>query len=426
MTPRRLLAAFAAAVLLLVSGAAVHAQDGGLLSASLQADYVYGETVRFVARVDAPEPLMAARLHVQVGAQPEDRMFPIPVEQTAPYTLSHTNGVDELSLPPFASLTYRWVLTGNSGAEYETETGTLRYEDDGVPWQWEASTLDRVTVFTGSRNREAAEPAHRIAANAITRTEALLNGEPIPHINIYIYPDLPDMVSSLRLHDERVQDWVAAYAIPQSRVALVAASPGPEMLPNLERDVPHEVVHLVVASATPEASIPAWFGEGLALHLTGEPDPALRRVLDDAARDGAFLPLDTLCVPGYSGLGPNEAALAYAQSESLVGYVENRYGADGIRRLLAAFNDGVPCEDAVSQALGLSLAELETQWHNHVLSQIANRPSSNASIVPWLVVWALSMVLALLFTAPQPRRLPSHTGPGSPLSQREDSEQVPG
>jgi hypothetical protein len=425
MTPRHLFAVLIVAVLLLVGGTSVHAQDGGLLSADLQADYVYGETLRFMARVEGPEPLMAATLYLQVGTGLDEVLLAVPIQQPAPYDLSWTIGVDELSLPPFAVVAYRWEFTGNSGAVYQTEAGLLRYEDDDVPWRWEASSTERVTVYTGSPNHEAAEPALGIAVDALARTESLLNVGPVPHVEIYIYPELPDMVSSLRLHGERVQDWVAAYAVPNSQIALVAASPGLEMLPNLERDVPHEVAHLVVASTAPAggANVPAWFNEGLALYLVGDTDPALEKVLDDTARGGAFLPLGALCGPGYFGLGPREAALAYAQSESLVRYIHTRYGVGGIRALLAAFNGGATCDEAVPQALGLSLAELETQWHNQVLSQAASSPSSDASIVPWLVVWALSMVLALLFTAPQPRRSPSpQTGSDSSSSQREDSD----
>jgi hypothetical protein len=423
--PRRLFAALAVAVLLLLVGAPARAQEGVLLPADVGASYVYGESLRFTAHVEAPEPLMVAGLHLQVGSGGNDVLLAVPIRQPAPYELSWGVGVDELSLPPFAAVVYRWEFTGNSGTIYWTEPATLRYEDDTVPWRWEASSTDRVTVYTGDLNHGAAEPALDIAAGALARAEALLNVGPVPPITIYVYPDLPEMVTGLRLHGLRVQDWVAAYAIPRSQTALVAASPGPEMLPNLERDVPHEVAHLVVASTAPAggASVPAWFNEGLALYLVGDTDPALAQVLDDTARDGAFLPLGALCGPGYFGMGPREAALAYAQSESLVRYVHTRYGPQGIRALLAAFNGGASCEEAVPQALGLSLADLETQWHNQVLSQAAGSPSSDASIVPWLVVWALSMVLALLFTAPQPRRSPSRTNSGSPPSQGEVSDQ---
>lgn len=429
MTPQRLLAALAAAALLLAAARSARAQEGSLLSSDIGADYEYGESLRFTTSVEAPEPLTAASLHVQVGAGLDDETFSVSTGQAGRYDLSQTVGVDELSLPPFTTIDYYWEFTGNSGVTYRTDTATLCYVDDSVPWRWEASSLERVTVYTGSRNREVAEPALRIADDALARAEALMDAEPVPQIELYIYPDLPDMVDSLRLHGERVQDWVAAYAVPNTQIALLAASPGPDMLANLERDVPHEVAHLVVASAAPAggASVPAWLNEGLALRLVDDENPALRRALDRAARDDAFLPLETLCVPGYAGLGPGQAVLAYAQSESLTGFILTRYGTEGIRALLADFNDGATCEEAVQGTLGLSLAELETRWHNQVLSQAAGSPSSDASIVPWLVIWALSIMLALLFTAPQPRRLPSHAGSGSPPLQREESnQQVPG
>jgi hypothetical protein len=189
--------------------------------------------------------------------------------------------------------------------------------------------------------------------------------------------------------------------VPDQLVAMISAAPGAELRPSLERDLPHELMHLAVAAAAGTGSVPAWFNEGLAVMSEAEPDPALASTLDTAARDGALIPLDQLCVPNFSGLSPRDAALAYAESASVMRYVQNRYGSSQIRALAAGFAGGLDCDGAVQRGLGLSLTALEGQWHNDLLRVAADSPRDNSSLLPWVAVWIVSLGLALLFIAPQ-------------------------
>jgi hypothetical protein len=56
------------------------------------------------------------------------------------------------------------------------------------------------------------------------------------------------------------------------------------------------------------------------------------------------------------------ALLGYAQSESIVDFIAATYGDDAIARLIAVFREGVSYDEAVEQALGVTMEELDTQW----------------------------------------------------------------
>ncbi len=133
-----------------------------------------------------------------------------------------------------------------------------------------------------------------------------------------------------------------------------------------------------------------------------EPDPSLQRVLDEAVSDGVLLSLETLCASNFSSLPPHDATLAYAQSESAVRYITNRYGMSQIRALVTAYADGLSCSGAVERVLGISLTTLETQWHGELARSVASTPRQEVSLAPWIVAWVVSVVLALLFISPQP------------------------
>jgi hypothetical protein len=85
---------------------------------------------------------------------------------------------------------------------------------------------------------------------------------------------------------------------------------------------------------------------------------------------------------GITGTFPannRQAIQAYAQSHSLVRYIIDRWGASAITSLLDAYAEGVTDGDAVGDALGVTLTELEEDW---LASLGVERPSYAALAEP--------------------------------------------
>jgi hypothetical protein len=98
----------------------------------------------------------------------------------------------------------------------------------------------------------------------------------------------------------------------------------------------------------------------------------------------------------------HDAALAYAQSASVVHYIAERYGASQLSALVAAYANGLSCDEGVRLALGISLSELENQWLRNLASTRADTMSHDNTPLSYVAVWIMSLLLALLFIAPQP------------------------
>jgi hypothetical protein len=396
----------------------VQAQATEGLQAELSASFVYGEAITFDVYASSPLTLTGARLTIQVANRPALYTESVAVTPNTTISLSHSVQVSTLELPPFARLTYYWDFQDEVGREYRTTSQSLLYEDTNVPWQWSVESRSGIFVHTDGEDETLTRAALDIASAALLQASDLLATPVLDEVHVYIYPELAQLANSLRLHGRRVQDWIVAYTIPDQYAVFVSATTGPEMVANLQRDLPHEMMHLVIytAAGSYAYAVPAWFNEGLALMSSAEPDPTLHNVLDTAVNEGVLLSLEPLCISNFNSFDPHDAALAYAQSESLMRYISNRYGASQLRALMSAFGEGLSCEAATERALGLTLTDLEEQWHNDLMRTAARSPRTTISLLPWLVVWIISWGVALLFIAPQPKQFGvSPSVAGTPL-----------
>jgi tetratricopeptide (TPR) repeat protein len=126
----------------------------------------------------------------------------------------------------------------------------------------------------------------------------------------------------------------------------------------------HEFTHIVTLQQT-NFNIPHWFTEGLAVWCEGYPRPAAWNplLLDYVAR-GKLAKLDALN-QGFMG-GGHERQMAYCQSELYVEYMLARGGAESLRKMLAAYAEGLATPQAVRRVFGISIEEFERGYAGHV------------------------------------------------------------
>jgi hypothetical protein len=105
-----------------------------------------------------------------------------------------------------------------------------------------------------------------------------------------------------------------------------------------------------------------------------------------------LIPLVDLCDPFPAN--PDVALLSYAQSASIVRYIRDRYGGSGIRALLTAYADGAGCEGGVIQALNTTPERLDLDWRANLVG-LSGWTLWLSENTPWLLLWALSLILAL-------------------------------
>jgi len=190
------------------------------------------------------------------------------------------------------------------------------------------------------------------------------------------------------------RNWIGGQAHPDLGVIAIAVPNVEGYTSRMKRYIPHEITHLLVYQlVTPQGyqHVPEWLDEGLATANERLPTPEHAMALEQASEGGNLLPLRDLCAP----FSPDSetAFLSYAQSGSTVKYIRERYGADGIRKLLAAYRDGASCESGIKQALQVSLYNLETAWRG----SLTEAPSLGwlQKVAPWASLWIASLLVAI-------------------------------
>jgi hypothetical protein len=207
-------------------------------------------------------------------------------------------------------------------------------------------------------------------------------------MDVYVYDSVQALQAAL---PNGGQNWLAGHANPDGEVILVSLPPGPEQRLEMERQIPHELMHIGLSYTDSHAysNLPTWFNEGLASLVELYPNPEYQVLIDNAYESDQLLPFTSLChsFPTDAGHGLQ----AYAQSASFTQYLYDRFGEPGFNRLIAAYASGMSCESGVEQALGTDLTGLESGWRRENFTDLTIARTYQ-EFLPWLVL--LVVILA--------------------------------
>ncbi len=189
--------------------------------------------------------------------------------------------------------------------------------------------------------------------------------------------------------------WAAGQAIPDLGVILIAATPGPEGIEDLEKTIPHELTHVLLYQRLGDSyqNLPDWLEEGLATSQEGVPNPDYALSLERAFESNTLIPLETLCAAFPAT--PDDALLAYAESASLVTYIKDIYGSGAILALLDAYQEGTTCTGGLQRILRRSPRQLEAEW-KRASFEYSNPAEIFRPILPWALLLLPTALILLL------------------------------
>jgi hypothetical protein len=156
---------------------------------------------------------------------------------------------------------------------------------------------------------------------------------------------------------------------------------------DVEKIFLHEVVHMAEWDATDGRNTPIWFSEGLAILISGEFSFERNSVLIGAAVRGDLLPLSRLSAR-YPGDG-NEVNVAYAQSASMVKFLDEAYGPGLIARLLSRVRHGDDFESALESLAGRSMRQIQSEWLDDLDVWYRWVPSIGSGATLWVLIAGL-------------------------------------
>ena len=272
------------------------------------------------------------------------------------------------SLPPGASLWWRWRVTDANGNETLSETKTTTWLDDVHNWQ-SLNNGDFLRLHWYEGDQIFAIDLAKSAYNGLQLNETQSGLKAQAPINIYIYADTNDMQDAILYEPS----WTGGQAFPDQDIVILGISPS-----DLDwgRDaIVHELTHVLVGHQTFSClgDVPTWLNEGLAVYSEGELEPASQRQLEDAIRSDTLLTVRSLS-GGFSEVA-DKANLAYTQSYSLTKFLIESYGQEKMTALLLSLRDGKPIDSALLQTYGFDIDGLEDAWRQTINA----RPRSNST-----------------------------------------------
>ena len=265
------------------------------------------------------------------------------------------------SLPPGARVTYWWVIEDSAGNKLTTPKDVIYFNDTRYKWQKVNDGQVAVNWYDGSRS--FTEELLKASVDAINRQARDTGAYLDKPVNLYIYGNYRDLRGSLVATEE----WTGGVAYAGFNIISIGISPN-----NLDwgkKAVAHELGHLVVHQITFSpygADLPPWLDEGLAMHAEGEQNKADHDALVNAIEKDNVYTLKSLSSPFSAD--PEEAYFSYAQSQSVVEFLINKYGKDKLYELLILMRDGYAMDDALLKVYGFDLTGLNQAWMQYMMA----------------------------------------------------------
>jgi hypothetical protein len=351
--------------------------------------YQFGEQAVFETTVQSSLPVDELLLSLQANGM-ETRLEEVPVnafgEAVFQYDLRQTY------LPPFAAINVWFTAILQDGSQVESETFQFIYEDNRYSWNTLESPPFLIKWQNG--NAQVGQTILDTAQNGLKAAQAVLPVQTPVQIRLYVYEEAAELQNALTLGQISNQ-WTAGSANPVQNVILISAPEGANQQLELERQIPHELVHILMANLLGEKTtrIPSWLSEGLASQAELNPNPDYERALQQAVDSNSLLSMESLC-RGF----PTDASgafLAYAQSESFTRFISQKYGDPSIRRLVQVYQDGMDCQQGSLSALGVSLQQVELDWRDQALAENIGLTAWNG-LAPYAILLAIVIFPAFL------------------------------
>ncbi|HTX90114.1 MAG TPA: peptidase MA family metallohydrolase [Anaerolineales bacterium] len=311
----------------------------------------------------------------------------VPLAIAGDGSIDYTYSIQSGLLRPFSHVFFWYHITPNNGNSFDSSRYFFEYTDNRYPWQVVENSGIRVHWYTG--DLAFGQDALNTALAGYQAIQALIPTTSTDPINIYIYASPEDVQNTLNLGG---YTWVGGHASPDLGVVLVSIAPGDTQSIEMERQIPHELAHVLLYRqiGAAYAKLPTWLLEGIASQVEQYPNSDYTQVLTVSAVSGKLIPITDLCGP--FPMDASGAILAYAESDDFVHFLIANYGSTSIRALIQVYSDGLACDEGAARAVGAPLSQLDSEWQK---TSLKNRGTGSgvSNFLPYLAVLLLVLIL---------------------------------
>jgi hypothetical protein len=366
---------------------------GGIDVTENRVEHSFAQRVTFTLTATSDAEITEVYLFFHAIHEEETEKAQVAIEKSArEISVSHVHDLRRYPLPPFADIVYWWQIEDVTGSQLKTAARQFKYTDNRFAWEHLSDAGITIHWIENEGDPVFSQTALDTAQASLREINAELRAPMPDPFDIFIYNSERNLQAAMVLTG---RDWVGGQARPELGAVVIAVPSDQGYTSRMKRYLPHEITHLLVYQlVTPDGYryVPEWLDEGLATANERLPTPEYALALEEARTRGQLLPMEELCVPFSPD--PRTAVLSYAQSASLVEFVRQRYGADGIRRLLSAYAGGASCTSGVEEALAASFSKLENGWRISLEPEARWRLWADQAGV-WIGLWLLSLIIAV-------------------------------
>ena len=189
---------------------------------------------------------------------------------------------------------------------------------------------------------------------------------------------------------------VVAVAAPERNLIIIDYSRMNTHPFSLGTTLKHELCHLILHHTVPGGNLPAWLDEGIAQWVSD----GLTEVLGDgrgSVLEAAVLANNQIALSRLTKGFPTDREslpLAYEESKSLVDFMVREFGRPPLLSMLQYLREGDGVDTATMRGLGVSMAELESRWHDHLRARSSWFPYVTSNLPEILLFLAALLTIA--------------------------------
>ena len=404
----------AAALLLAFWGVGpLSAQGDGIVVKSLEVASEFPDGIRFRLEVESPTPITEVTVRFSVVGQRAARYQRVDISSSTGVQTEFLVRTDtfERYIPPGSDIWYFLEIQAEGGRELVTEPRLFTYLDARFDWQQERQG-DLSILYYGPTGSQAQTMLDTVVLT-LEDMQPLLGVTLKRPVRLVMYNSISDMLDALPLVSETLRRQLVTqgqtHAVEGVILLLATAH-------HVVGVASHEVMHILMyeAAYNPFHPIPAWLDEGMAEYGNREPSDDYDLALAAAVAGDSLIPMHQLAAkPGLS----EDIILLYGEARSFVAFLIEEHDAEGLRQVLRLFKVGMPMDEALQQAYGSSLDELENQWRRSLgasLIQVSSRQEAQLTPTPIPTLAPLTLVIStpVAGAAPGTKEEPTAQGAG--------------
>jgi len=362
--------------------------QGGTRLVELRVTHRFGERIDLEATIESETEIQSLRVVFTSIDNPNlvNERVSIDSEGKVTYSLD----LSQQPIRAFSEIEIYFEIMLAGGTSITTDITRYYYDDNRFDWQ-----ITQTEAFNVYWYQDDPELGDKIIAAANEGWEKIQNQLVVPEpegIHIYAYSNMVDMQDTL-LYSGNSSYWIAGHAVSDLGVIIVSLPPGPEQSLEIRRQIPHELMHILLyRKIGPNyANLPRWFNEGLSSIAELSPNPDYQILLERAYERDALIPMRDLCASF-----PIDAAnfqLSYAEAYAFTWYLQQTYGDEKIEALIQAYASGLSCEEGTEPVYEGSLPELEAEWRQIAFDE-------DRVLNTWIASLPVMIVLGFAFIAP--------------------------